>query len=279
MRLPLYYDGGAGRNFAMAFLPEAADALRWSARGLGVVVAPPFAEEMNKSRRTLSLLGAALARDGVPVLLPDLHGTGDSAGEFADARWDIWSADLLAAVELMVSRGAARVAVLGLRLGALLALDTAAADTPRVSHLLLWQPVISGRQYVTQFLRLGVAAALAGGGTDTVTAIRGRLASDGIVEIGGYALSRELASAIEERELAAAPRPAQPVRWFEVSVDPRRPLAGPAQALVDLWRAQGADVDCTPVAGDAFWATQEIAEAPRLIEATATCLLALGGPT
>jgi exosortase A-associated hydrolase 2 len=272
VRLPLHFDGGAGRTFAVAFLPRTADALHWTAGGLGVVVAPPLAEEMNKSRRTLALLGAGAASAGIPVLLPDLYGTGDSAGEFAEARWDTWCADLIAAADLLVARGAGRVALLGLRLGALLAAEAAPRCRGPVARLLLWQPVTSGRQHLAQFLRLGVASALAAGGTDTVAAIRERLARDGTVEIGGYALARDLAAAMEARELSALPVPVVPVDWLDVSADPARALPPATQAVIDGWRAAGAAVDVIQVAGDAFWATQEIAEAPALVDATLAVL-------
>ena len=46
----------------------------------------PFAEEMNKCRPMLALTARQLAARGVQVLAVDLHGTGDSSGEFRDAR-------------------------------------------------------------------------------------------------------------------------------------------------------------------------------------------------
>jgi hypothetical protein len=46
---------------------------------------PPFAEEMNKSRRMIAEVGRRLEGSGVGMLLVDLFGTGDSEGEFAQA--------------------------------------------------------------------------------------------------------------------------------------------------------------------------------------------------
>jgi exosortase A-associated hydrolase 2 len=277
VRLPLHYDGGAGRSFAIAFLPRGADAIEWSAGGNGVLVVPPFAEEMNKSRRMLALLGEASAEADVPLLLPDLHGTGDSAGDFADARWEGWLADLTAATNVMARHGVRQVTLLGLRLGVLLAVEALDRLSLPVGRLLLWQPVVSGRRYLAQFLRLGMAAALAAGGSDTVAAIRERLGRDGMVEIAGYGLARELASAIEERELAALPPPRVPVRWLEIAADATRPLPAPAQSVIDAWRAAGVSVAASAVAGDAFWATQEIAEAPALVAATIAALVDRAG--
>src|SRR5258705_9769402 len=47
-----------------------------------VLYLPPFAEEMNKSRRMAALQARAFARIGWNVLQMDLFGCGDSSGEF-----------------------------------------------------------------------------------------------------------------------------------------------------------------------------------------------------
>jgi alpha/beta superfamily hydrolase len=49
----------------------------------------PFAEEMNKSRRMAALQSRALAEAGYTVLQIDLHGCGDSAGDFGEASWPL----------------------------------------------------------------------------------------------------------------------------------------------------------------------------------------------
>ena len=52
----------------------------------GVLYCPPFAEEMNKSRRMAALQARAFAKAGYGVLLLDLYGCGDSSGDFSDAK-------------------------------------------------------------------------------------------------------------------------------------------------------------------------------------------------
>lgn len=272
MRAPLYVDGGAGRCFAMLFSPGDRPA------ALGCLFVPPFAEEMNKSRRMAALLGAALADAGVPTLIPDLWGTGDSGGDFADARWEIWQADLQAAAGLLRDQGVGSVALVALRFGALLALDVLDRLPLPVSRLVLWQPVVSGSQYLTQFLRLRVASALAEGGGATVRAVRDELERAGSVEIGGYELPLALARAMEGARLdAAGPAIRCPVDWLDVSSDPDRPLAPPVREAVDGWRRAGVAVAVERVRGDAFWATQEITEVPDLVAATVRLLTAPAG--
>src|SRR3546814_1526626 len=60
--------------------------------------------EMNRSRRMAALQARALAALGIDVLLLDLFGTGDSAGDFRDARWEIWREDAMAAVAWLGAR-------------------------------------------------------------------------------------------------------------------------------------------------------------------------------
>jgi exosortase A-associated hydrolase 2 len=137
----------------------------------------------------------------------------------------------------------------------------------------LWQPVISGSQYLTQFLRLRVASALAEGGGATVRAVREELERLGSVEIGGYELPLELAQAIDRARLdAVCPEITTPVHWLDVASDPARPLVAPAQQLVDDWRRAGVSVAVVRVRGDAFWATQEITEVPELVATTTRVL-------
>lgn len=270
MRAPLYFDGGAGRCYATLFsLRDPRGTPAGTVGQTACLFVPPFAEEMNKSRRMAALLASSLAESGTATLLADLWGTGDSEGDFKDARWNIWRADLQAGVGLLADLGAASVGLVALRFGALLALDVLRDLPLPVTRLVLWQPVISGSQYLTQFLRLRVASALADGGGATVRGVREELERVGSVEIGGYELALELASSIEGARLdRVAPEIATAVHWLDVSSDPERPLAAPGQQVVDAWRRDGVSVAVERVRGDAFWATQEITEVLDLVAAT-----------
>ncbi len=65
---------------------------------------PPFAEEANRSRRMAVLQARRLAARGWPVLLLDPFGTGDSAGAFHEARWELWLADAARAAAWLATR-------------------------------------------------------------------------------------------------------------------------------------------------------------------------------
>ena len=230
----------------------------------------PFAEEMNKSRRMAALAARRLAAQGVGVLQIDLHGCGDSGGEFLDARWDGWKADVRAGLDWLRARLGLAPGLWGLRLGALLALDYAKDDAP--ARLLLWQPTLGGPACLTQFLRLRLAGELlqdgpaAAGGTE---ALRARLRAGEPLEIAGYELHPELALALDAVEAAKLPAPRCPVDWLELVAESGRALPPAAARLAAAWSAQGVELRQQAVPGPQFWTAQEIEEAPLLLDATA----------
>lgn len=239
-----------------------------------VIVVPPFAEEMNRCRRMWTLLAAQLAPAGIGTLIPDLQGTGESDGDFAAARWSAWREDLVAACQFARSRGARHIALLGVRLGALLALDflRRAAGEPdsRIAQLILWQPVLDGRLHMTQFLRLKLAAGMRQPASKETTAtLRERLAQGERLEVAGYEVAAELVAAID----AAGNEPLVPstvarVDWLEVSTAESPALTPVSERVLATWRATGVNVHAGVVRGEPFWALQEITIAPELLTAT-----------
>ncbi len=231
-----------------------------------------FAEEMNKSRRMVSLAARALAERGWAVLLLDLAGCGDSSGDFGEATWGTWIGDAVHAHRWMDDRFGGVCWLWGLRAGCLIAAQ--AADQIRVpASLLLWQPVLTGRSHLTQFLRLKLAeqalnqAALRTGTKE----LRVRLAGGESVEIAGHALGPSLAAGLEQAELATESRSGQLV-WLEVSTEDEPRLLPASDVRIAALRARGARVEACVVKGLPFWQTVEIAEAPELIRATVSGL-------
>lgn len=262
---PLFIDGTAGRLFALYHPPTSEHR-----DGCDVIYVPPFAEEMNRSRRMAALQARALAAAGVGVLALDLFGTGDSAGDFGEARWEIWREDVAAAGDWLVARNGRPLALWGLRLGALLAAEVAARQPDRFRRLVLWQPVAEGKTMLTQFLRVQLATAMAAGGNrETTESLRATLAAGRPVEIAGYELAPELAAAIDAARCAAcALSPASTVDWFEVSPSGEAVPSPVAQRAIDAWRAAGVTVETAAVAGQQFWSVQETVIAPQLLDVT-----------
>ncbi len=236
----------------------------------GVLYAPPFAEELNKSRRMVALQARRLAAAGFGVLIPDLYGTGDSAGDFGDARWEIWREDLARCAAWLRQRGHESLILWGLRLGGLLAAEL--AGEVAATRLLLWQPVAAGQRFLHQFLRLRLTADRLKGGSETLSRLQEALAAGQSLEIAGYELHPELAAALDRVRLTPPP-PGVPVDWFELTRAASGSFAPASQRIVDEWRSAGVAVHARTVVGESFWATQEIAEAPALLDATLTALL------
>lgn len=238
---------------------------------LGLVYAPPFAEEMNRTRRMAALQARRLAELGVGVLLLDPFGTGDSAGEFADARWETWREDLRTAVAWLGAQIDGEVGLWGARLGALLAADVAAADPGQIACLVFWQPVLSGDRYLTQFLRLRVAANMdKGPDRESTKNLRTRLSQGQPLEIAGYELAPALADSIASLQLQSCIERigVLPTNWLEVASEDQPAFTSASQQVVGALKQQGRPLVAKAVSGEPFWAAQEITLAPNLLQAT-----------
>lgn len=234
---------------------------------------PAFAEEMNKSRRMVRLASSELVAAGYAVMLFDLHGCGDSSGDFHDASWDGWVDDVDRAASELAARVDAPLCLWGLRAGCLL-LAQAAARRADVERYLLWQPSASGRQVLQQFLRLKLAASMEGGGPrETVDQMRGRLSVGQCVDVAGYSLPPAVADGLERSSLTPPPVPGR-VDWLELSTRPEPALLPASRPLVASWREAGYAVTTAVAQGPSFWQTVWLEDAPRLIDATLVALSA-----
>jgi exosortase A-associated hydrolase 2 len=251
-----------GQRFCIVHEPAS------SGRG-AILFVPPFAEEMNKSRRMVALQARAFAEHGWTVLQMDLFGTGDSSGDFGDATWQDWLADVRRAIRWLQERTRSTPIVWGLRAGCLLA-ARAADETGSPVRLLFWQPVLSGKQHLQQFLRLKVANQLVlqpGQPRITTQQLRDQLAHGEAVEVAGYLLNPGLALPFEGAALELARGDARVV-WLEVSASANASLSPASSVRVQAWQSAGCDVEAQAVTGAAFWQTQEITECDSLIGET-----------
>ena len=269
---PFFLKIGAGQRFCLFHPPHG------PCRG-AVLYVPPFAEEMNRSRRIAALQAREMAALGYGVLQLDLYGCGDSSGDFGDARWAIWKDDLAAGARWLDARLGQPLLLWGLRLGALLALDYARTAQHPVGALILWQPVLSGAAYLTQFLRLRTVGALlaegASGHTGTA-ALRASLQAGETLEISGYDLAPELAAAIDALPALEDFTPDCPVHWFEalgMTGQGASPGVSPGTARASAaWLARQIDLTLHQVQCPPFWTTPEISISPAWLAATSTAL-------
>ena len=267
---PFFLPSVAGDIFAIYYHP-----LNLQTPRLSLLVVPPFAEEMNKSRRMLTLLAARVSAMGVGVLIYDLYGTGDSKGDFIDARWDVWLQDTANAAKWLKQKGTQHIVVLGLRFGALLGLDFSRRWQKAINSMILWQPVLSGEVMLTQFLRLYLAASMMDKSQErkTTRELRDYLHKGQALEIAGYELAPELFLNIERLRIESLCEATFPVFWFDLTPHQGQALALARQRVIDNLQSNGVDIRVDNIVGEPFWSTQEITVNPELLRKTADIII------
>lgn len=258
-----FIDGTKGPIFVLARGPAA------DVRGC-VLVVPPFTEEMNKCRRMVTEVASALADRGVATVLPDLYGTGDSGGDFADANWDVWQSDIFRTSRWCAERGWPVQGILAVRLGCALAVAAMASGRlPSVARSALWQPMFDGRRFLAQFLRLRIAASLMLDQKESLAGLRARLHAGEVLEIAGYGLSSRLAADLDSLGPPdGLPRGFGESAWLEVVRERDARLPVPSQNLIEQTLTHGGQVREFLIVGEPFWASTEIVVVPKIISET-----------
>jgi len=235
-----------------------------------VLVLPPFAEEMNKSRRMVALLATRLAHHGYSSVVPDLYGTGDSGGDFVDADWSTWRDDLIRVARWSEATCAPLTALLAVRLGCALACEAEIlASLPALERTVFWQPALDGSRCLAQFLRLRTAAAMANGNRESIADLRQALAEAGHLDVSGYRLSAQLVADLDAvKSPEVLPAGLGRVTWLELVRDGSQPPAAATTRLLDSSRAAGVSIAAHAMAGEPFWSTTEIVTHEDLLEKT-----------
>jgi len=242
--------------------------------GRAVLVVPPFAEEMNKSRRMITQVAQQLSARGVATVIPDLFGTGDSAGEFGDGDWDVWKDDLRRAMEWSLRSGWRVARMLCTRLGCALAAETARDAGMSLEGTVFWQPVPDGQQFLNQFLRLRVAASMnMEDRRESVAGLREQLHGGKSLEVAGYEISPWLADQLDQIRLGSAIGPwLGELTWMEVVRACDAPIPRRSEEIIKGALARGLTVTVKTVNGVPFWASTEIVSLPDLIAGTVDAL-------
>lgn len=172
---------------------------RLRGKPVAVLLCNPFGEEAVRAHRAYRVLAQRLEAAGYPVMRFDYAGTGDSQGDGRDFGVDDWVDDIMAAADELGARaGGRRVVLLGLRLGATLAVLAARRPGARFAHLLLWDPVVEGAAYLADLARAHRAYLLDETGRDP-----GEPTSEAL----GAPLEPGLRAALVAIDLAAGPPP------------------------------------------------------------------------
>lgn len=156
----------------------------------GVVIAPAIGYEYWTAHRTLRVLAEMLAARGHGVLRFDYDGQGDSAGESWDGeRVGAWRQSIAYAVSELRTLGMQEITLIGLRIGATLALTEAEAGG--VDRIIAWAPITSGKRYMKEMRMLGLG----------VPTTSGRQVADGTIICAGTVVSPDTAAEIAQINL------------------------------------------------------------------------------
>ena len=266
---PFFLPGNAGRIFAVYHEPVG-DIAPWG----NVLVIPAFNEEMNRCRSMVTIQAQALAQLGVGTLVIDLYGTGESDGEYGDARWDVWIENVRQGIEWLETQPGGCVGILGIRLGVPLALAALQqhGNKSRPRTLIAWQPVADGKTYFTQFMRMRIAANM--DRTDipkeTTGGMRALLSDGQSIEVAGYEIHPELATAIDSLRLVELmPPESVSTVWFEKGMGEENSISPASQKLLEAWQLAGKTAAVAVFDGPAFWALHDRFLALDLVKKTA----------
>lgn len=228
----------------------------------GLVFCNPFAEEQKCAHRVLVEAARGFCEADIACLRFDYRGTGDSPGSFAEATPEQWVEDILAAAKYLREMfGVTTLGLLGVRLGGALALHAAEVGEG-IDYLVLWEPVINGRQYLQQNLRRSLIKAML---TDKDQFDAGKVRSSHeqeMYDFDGYPVSQEMRRQIEAMDLlGTAPQFNGPS--LVLNIGPREQPAEPYQQLAEALHGRVAAVRQEP-----FWNRIGLIEAQPAVEAT-----------
>jgi alpha-beta hydrolase superfamily lysophospholipase len=192
-----YLEVGPERVFFVLH-PASADI----ARDVAVMLCPPLGWDDITSYRSRRDWAEHLAARGHAAMRFDLPGTGDSAGVPEDAgRVGAWlAATAAAARSLRAETGCRRVVALGIGLGGMLAVQSAAAGAP-IDDMILWGVSGRGRSLLRElelFARLETERIVEAGAPEPPPLPEGAIAP------GGFLVSPETAAGLRELDVERA---------------------------------------------------------------------------
>ena len=199
-------------------------------RGVAVILCYPIINEYLRAHRAFFRLATQLAAAGFHVLRFDYYGCGDSYGDDVDGSLHEWQANLSTAIdELKLGCDASRVCLVGLRMGASLAL-LAAEQRGDIDTLVLWESIVSGEDYIRDIRRLHEESAQADG---IPKAVKDKTDSGHQLEILGFPITDLLLEELRKLDLASIRQsPAQSILHVTNSDDyDRRDFLGHLKQL------------------------------------------------
>jgi len=188
---PLFFGDSEKMLFGIYHQPAAQNI-----RDIAIVLCYPGPQEYMRAHWAIRRLAGLLCQTGFATFRFDYFGMGDSSGEGGEGDVSQWKADIhMAADELMEMADVREVSIVGLRLGGALAV-AACNEGLHVRDLVLWDPVVSGKQYVKE---------LQGLHSRVVSDMEGSVRDRDTDELLGFPFPSEMKKGIERIDLLNSP--------------------------------------------------------------------------
>jgi len=234
------------------------------ANDTAIICLPSIFEELNLSRAVLAKQAQYFARHNAPCFLLDYYGTGDSVGECSDASAELWLQDVIALGNWLQERGIKRIILWGVRFGALLTLAFQRQlheQLPIVAQL-FWKPVLSGKQFCGQFIRIKQANSLMQGSGEKID-WRQHILSGNETEVAGYLINKSFYQSLESLALDKQFNPLSKIYWLELASSNESPLM---RRTIEQWPEGLYSIKCLPA--PAFWQVPEVFDLPEIYPVT-----------
>ena len=239
-----------------------------------VILVPPFAEELSRSKRMYVLCARLLANSGFHVICFDYSGTGDSSGEWGEFDYVDWVNDLKTVYQY-ANNYAAHVNFIALRFGALILADAIIQERLNTNRCIFWDPVEKGEQLTRQLVRMKIAATMADAAKKISSQeVKQSMQDEGFLESGGYHISSTMFDEISSKQIAPSVVPLLDqahLHWMAL---------GRHKEQTDIWLANsiarheleeasvGIKLTMHAVNDVKFWMQQEVTLAPKLLQRT-----------
>lgn len=243
---PFFFPNGPYRLFGVLHRPAAS-----IAKGRGFVFCYPCFEEKLWTYRVFVSLARELTARGYHVLRFDYMGHGDSDGEFEQSTISSRLSDLSCAVAVLRQEigSDARVGLLGLRLGALLAAVHAERD-PKIDSLILWEPLTDGAPYMQEVLlsNLATQSAVYQQIRFTREDLVAQMRAGNTVNIEGYEMSHALYEETSQLTITGAREFSGPCLVVQIGRSNQKPKKN-----LETLRSAYSRADFTMTVEEPFW--------------------------
>jgi pimeloyl-ACP methyl ester carboxylesterase len=231
-----FYFGDSDKQLFGIYYPPVGE----SRQQEGILLSQPIAHEHIRTHMAIRQLAHLLSASGYHVLKFDYFAVGDSCGKSFEGSVGQWRKDIVTAYhELEDISGACKISIVGVRLGASIAVETS-VDLPGVEDIVLWDPVVNGREYLN-----GLRLARGANGESHIF-LEGREGE----EILGFPFSKEMIHSINDINLLANGIKLSGNMYLVFSEE--RPEYAQLQGKIE---AAGEKVETTIVRDSASWET------------------------